>query len=464
MTLTPRYLFALMLLAIMPISAQAIGVSLPAYEKVTLANGTQLLLMEKHDVPLVSMNIRIRGGALLDAPGKQGTSALLAELMQKGAGSRDSQAFAEALDNSGGTLQIGSDMETLQLSSEFMSSDARLMIELSADALQRPLLSAESFAKVKERAIQTIIGNKDSDPRALLGIYGQSWLFRDHAYGQPVNGDESSQAQINLADIQAQHKKLGGDRTLIAVVGDFKTAEMKKLLSAAFGEWRAAEGTLPIISAKQQEQGRRVLLVDKPDATQSYFWLGNVGVNRLDSELAAQNVVNTVFGGRFTSMLNTELRIKSGLSYGASSRLSRYQQPGAAYISSFTKTESTEKAIDLAIVTLDQLHQNGISPETRTSAVNYVLGQYPPNLETGPDLAEKLTELALYGLDRSDVDSYGNRINTVSPAQLDAAIKIYPTRENLAIVIIGDASKLRDVAKKYGPVTEIKITDPRYIP
>ncbi|KFN41425.1 M16 family metallopeptidase [Arenimonas oryziterrae] len=461
---TPYRLFLATVLAASPMLALADGVALPAYEQVTLANGAQLLLMEKHDVPLIALDVRLRGGALADPAGKEGSAALLAELLKKGAGKRNAAQFAEAIDAAGGKLNVGSDLESLDLSAEFLSRDAQLMIDLSADALLRPAMDAGEFAKVRERAIQSIAAAKDSDPRQLVGPYGRAWLFRGHPYGRPADGDETSLATVTLADLQAYRTRLGGDRLIIAVVGDFQTADMKQRLQAAFGGWGKAQGELPTVPVKAKETGRRVLLVDKPGATQSYFWLGNVGVDRRDPELPAQTLVNTVFGGRFTSMINTELRIKSGLSYGASSGLARFDKPGTAQITSFTRTEATGQAIDLALATLDRLHKDGIAADMRESAKNYVLGQFPPDLETGPDLADKLAELAFYGLDRSDVDAYGERIRAVTPEQFAKGITVYPDTKDLAIVIIGDASKLRETAKKYGPVTEMKISDPHFAP
>ncbi|HMB56795.1 MAG TPA: pitrilysin family protein [Arenimonas sp.] len=458
-----RFVFAAALVAL-PLFANAQGIALPAYEQVTLANGTQLLLMEKHDVPLIALNARLRGGALADANGKEGSAALLAALMQKGAGKRDAKTFAETVDGAGGRLDIASDVESLQLNAEFMSRDAQLMIDLSADALLRPTLAPAEFAKVKDHAIQSIAAAKDSDPRQLLRIYGNAWLFRGTPYGRPRDGDETSLATVTLDDLHAYRNQLGGDRLIVAVVGDFHIADMKKALTAAFGGWEKAKGTLPTVAAKKPEQGRRVLLVDKPGATQSYFWLGNVGVDRRDPELAAQTLANTVFGGRFTSMINTELRIKSGLSYGAGSSLSRFDAPGAAAITSFTRTEDTGKALDLALATLDRLHKDGIAADMRESAKNYVLGQFPPTLETAPALAGKIAELAFYGLDRKDVDGFADRIKAATPEQFTKAIAVYPETADLAIVIIGDAGKLRETAKKYGPVTELKITDPHFVP
>jgi predicted Zn-dependent peptidase len=207
-----------------------------------------------------------------------------------------------------------------------------------------------------------------------------------------------------------------------------------------------------------------VLLVDKPGATQTYFALANIGSRHGDPAEAAQDLVQTAFGGRFTSMLNTELRIKSGLSYGASAQVQRPRQPGASVISSFTKTESTKAAIDLAIATLDRLHKDGLDAATIESAKRYVAGQYAPSLETAPQLAAQLVDMALYGDSRESVDRYLGDIAAATPAQIAAARSVFPDSKDLAIVAIGDASKIRDWMKAYGPLTEMKLTDPRFSP
>jgi predicted Zn-dependent peptidase len=211
--------------------------------------------------------------------------------------------------------------------------------------------------------------------------------------------------------------------------------------------------------------GRRVLLVDKPGATQTYFWLGNVGASRTDPERTAQAVVNTVFGGRFTSMLNTELRIKSGLTYGASASFKRLAQPGAFSMASFTATESTAAALDLAVATLERLRRDGIDAATLASAKTYLLGQFPPTIETNGALAGRLADLILHGLGPDDVDGFAARVSAVDDAVARRTIdRDFPSSSNLAIVLIGDAARIRNDARKYGPVTEMKITDPRFAP
>jgi len=442
------------------------SVKLPAFQRATLANGAEIVLMEKRDTPLVSMTVVVRGGALADAPGKEGTASLAAELMQKGAGKRDAAQFAEAIESAGGELGAGAGTESLSLSANFLARDAGLMLELAGDALLRPRLDPAEFEKARTLAIQSIAAAKDSDPRALIGAYGDAWLFRGQAYGRPVDGDERSLAAVTLEDVQryfAGHVR--GDRAIIVVVGDFAAADMKRRLEATFGGWGRAAAAAPAAQAVPRVAGRRVLLVDKPGAAQTYFWLGNVGASRTDPARTAQSVANTVFGGRFTSMINTELRIKSGLTYGAASAFDRMSQPGAFYVNSFTATGKTTDAIDLALATLDRLHATGVDETALTSAKTYMLGQFPPTIETNGQLAGRLAEMLFHGLGTDDVDEYAARVSAVDAAAVRAAIEqSFPKTGDLAIVLIGDAALIRDRVKKYGPVTEMKITDPAFAP
>ncbi len=446
-------------------SASAADIRLPEYQTITLDNGATLLLMPRKDVPLVAANIAVRGGALADAAGKEGTADLLGEMLSKGAGGRDALQFAQTVDGAGGNIGFGSSREAITASAQFLSKDSGLMLSLLADALLRPKMEAAEFDKLRKRAIDGLANAKDSDPNQLTPIYSSGWLFRGHPYGRSTGGDETSLATITLADVQAfRQQQMGGDRLVIAIAGDFDPQLVTAQVRDAFGGWAKASGTLPQVEAKARESGRRVLLVDKPGATQTYFALSNIGSRHGDPAEAAQDLVQTAFGGRFTSMLNTELRVKSGLTYGARSGIERSRQPGAATISSFTKTESTRAAIDLAIATLDGLHMDGLDAATIESAKHYVAGQFAPGLETAPQLSAQLVNMTVYGDSRDAIDGYLGRIATATPAQIAEARAVFPDSKDLAIVAIGDAAKIRETLQSYGPLTEMKLTDPRFSP
>ena len=442
------------------------AVRLPEFRSATLPNGAVVALVEKRDTPLVSMNVTVRGGGLGDPAGKDGTASLYTDLIQKGAGNRTAAQFAEAIENVGGSLSASAGTESIGVSASFMSRDVGLMLELVADVLQRPRLDAAEFEKARTLAVQSIVAAKDSDPRALMSSYGDAWLFRGHPYGRSVGGSEASLAAVTLDDIKRYYAgQVGGDRLIITVVGDFDSGTMLQQLERSFGNWRKAGAPLPIVPSPARVTGRPVLLVDKPGATQTYFWLGNVGASRTDPARTAQSVVNTVFGGRFTSMLNTELRIKSGLTYGANASFSRPSQPGSFRIASYSETGKTAQAIDMALETLARLHKEGLDADQLKSSQSYMLGQFPPSIETNGQIAARLADMSFYGLGPEDVNDYAQRVSRVDAAAVRSTIEqAFPQPDNLAIVLIGDAAQIRDAVQKYGPVTEMKISDPRFTP
>lgn len=444
--------------------ASAQEISLPEFERVVLGNGAVLLLAEKHDVPLVGMQAVVRGGTATDPVERAGMASLLATLLEKGAGDRDAAAFAEAAAAVGGAIGAGAEMESFTVTADFLSRDAELMIELVADMLMRPTLAEEEFLKEQQRSIALIQAAKGSNPRALIGSYANAFLFGDHPYGNPPFGSEASLAEITHDElVQHYETHFGGDRLILSVVGDFDIAAMRKKLAGVFGGWRAAAGSLAPVATFSRVTGRRVLLVDKPGAAQTYFVIGNVGVAIDYPRRAEMQLANTLFGGRFTSMLMTALRTEGGLTYHASSSVARYSAAGPVFIRSYTQTATTVEAIDLAIEKLGALHRRGFDDDIIASARNYIMGQFPPTLETAASLANMLAFLELNGLDRSYIDSYGEALEAATPVSLHNAIsEVYPAAKDVVIVLIGDAAAIRESVAKYGPVTEVSITEPRF--
>ena len=447
-------------------TAWSADVTLPEYERVELDNGTVLLLSEKHDVPLVGMQAVVRGGSAIDPEGRAGLAGLLASVMQKGAGDRDAAEFAEAVAGVGGRASVRAGLEAISVSAEFLSRDVGLMIELVADTLMRPTLGEEEFTKERDRSIALIQAAKGSDPSGLMPAYTNAFIFGDHAYGNPPGGSESTLAELTHDEIKQYYDAyFGGDRLIIAVVGDFDLEAMTAKLSSVFGRWAPATEELPAPSASAPSAAPRVLLVDKPGASQTYFSIGNIGVAVDYPRRAELNLANTVFGGRFTSMLVTALRVESGLTYSARSVVERYAEPGAVTIQSFTETSTTIEAIDMAISILDRLHIRGLNNEMITSARNYIMGQFPPTLETASSLARMLAYLEQNGLDRSYIDGYGAALAEATPVTISNTIaEAYPTADDLVFVLIGDAERIRDDVTKYGPVTEMSILEPRFRP
>jgi zinc protease len=444
--------------------AQAAGVKVPAHERIVLSNGMTLIVMPRHDIPLVSFNAVLRGGESAAAPGKSGVASLVAGLLEKGAGKRDAFAFVDAVEGVGGTFNAAAGPESIAIRGQFLARDQQLMLELLADALLRPRFKLEELENLRDRQIELIKAAKDSDPSELIGTYGRAYLFRGHPFARPVIGSESSLARLTHRDIvDYYHTYFRADQLTLIVAGDVDSAWLKKAVTKAFSDWPRSKRPPVVLPQPTPIKERSVLLVDSPGSVQTYFWIGNVGVDRHYPDRAALDLANTLYGGRFTSLLNTELRVKSGLSYGARSGFTRGSVAGEFAIRSFAQTQDTGRALDLSLQTLQQLKQSAVTQEMLDSARAYVLGQYPLDFETAMDWTVALGEIELYGLGVGYIENYSSQLQSVTLPQVQSVIETaFPAPDEVAIVLIGDAAALRDEVGRYGPITEMPLIQPDF--
>jgi len=445
-------------------AANHVNVKVPANERVTLPNGLRLILVPRHDIPLVACNLLLRGGALLDAPGHDGTAALAADLLTHGAGSRDAFAFADAVEGAGGNLDAAAHAEFIQVQGQFLARDSRLMLELLGDAVLHPRFDADEFDKLRERRIEEIKAAKDSQPQALLGNYGRALLFGAHPYANAVSGSEASLARLTLADVKRYYAaQSGADHAILVIAGDFDPAQARRDVAAVFGSWQRAAAPLPALPAPARVHGRRLLLVDAPGSAQTYIWMANVGVPRHYELRPALNIANLALGGSFGSLLNCELRQKAGLTYDASSRFTRGLVAGEFAISTFTQTDKSAQALELALATLGEFKKSGLDGAATDSARNYLLGQYPLAFETPFDWAVALGDLEFYGLPESYIGHFGSDLVATDAASIHAVIDAaFPSPDDLDIVLIGDAARIRESLAKFGPVTTMPLAAPAF--
>lgn len=455
-----------LLLAAVPALAQQSALKLPPYKKVKLPNGLTVLLMEQREVPIVSFEYAVKAGSVADPAGKEGTASITAEMLRKGTRTRTAAQLSAELDFIGGLLNAGAGPDSSSGSAEFLKKDLAKGLDLLSDVLLNPTFPPDEFSKMQAQRIDGIRSAKDR-AQAVMSPYYNAYLFGSHPYARPTGGDEKSLAAITRDDVAAfytAHYTPGN--TVLAVVGDFSTAEMEKLLAQKFGSWAAptsATAAPAKLAAPVAVQGKRLLLVDKPDSTQTFFRIGNVGIDSRHPDRVAIEVVNTLFGGRFTSMLNSALRIESGLTYGAGSFFDRRQVSGPFAINSYTRNETTERAMDMALEILKRLHAEGINEEQLASAKNYIKGQFPPGIETSDQLADLLVDLELRGLDEREINEFYARVDAVTLADARRVIQQHFPLEHLVFVLIGKASEIEPVVKKYAPKLDKKsISDPGF--
>ncbi|MGE5351629.1 MAG: M16 family metallopeptidase, partial [Acidobacteriota bacterium] len=201
------------------------------------------------------------------------------------------------------------------------------------------------------------------------------------------------------------------------------------------------------------------LLVNKDDATETTFLIGSYGIKQSNPDYVAVEVINTILGGRFTSWLNDELRVNSGLTYGARSEFSALKETGTFTISTYTGTATTVDAIDIALKVLKRLHEKGIDEKTLTSAKNYLKGQFPPKYETSGALAQLLVNMFTYNFNESFINDFEKNVDSLTLVKAKDIIAKYFPENNLQFVLIGKASEIKEKVAKYGQMTTVDIKD-----
>jgi predicted Zn-dependent peptidase len=444
-----RTLAAVILMLTLSSLAAAQTIKMPPHEKIVMKNGLTVLLMEKHGVPIVSFAALIKSGSAADPAGQEGLASQTAALLRKGTKNRSAQQFAADLDFIGGSFEAGAGADFTTISAEFLTKDLGKGLDIFADALLQPTFPQEEVDKSLAQTLDAVKGSKD-DPRQVLNIYYCGYLYGARGYGRPEDGDDISLKKINrdsIAKFYAANYAPGN--TILAVAGEFNAAELRKQLEATLGAWPAKPVAAVTIPTVAPAKGKRLLLIDKPDATQTYFAIGNVETAAGDPDRVAIRVVNTIFGGRFTSMLNEAMRVESGLTYGVRSTFDPRKQPGPFEIFTFTKNDSTVQAMDMALEVLHKLHKDGITAEQLTSAKSYIKGQFSPTIETSRALAQRMAGDEFYGLDDSEVDQLEARIDAVTLETARQAIQKHFPEENLVFVLIGQAAAIAPAVKKY---------------
>jgi len=433
---------------------------LPKYDVITLDNGLTVYLMEKKDVPIISVSAVFDAGAIKDGEIK-GLSSFTAEALKFGTKSYTKNQIDSIFNFYGSSLNTYSRLDFAGIYTQFIKDDIDKLFPVLKDVITNPTFPDEEINKRKQRWAAELEQAKES-PRQVIGAYYNKFLFNDSPYGNPVNGTQKSIEKIDRIAVSDFYlKNIRPENCAVAVVGDFDADKMKEQLVNYFAGWNSTTPRL-INDTRENEKPLKesaVYLINKDNAKETTFMIGGFGVPMSNQDQIQIDVINTILGGRFTSWLNDELRVNAGYTYGARSRFASYKTAGTFYISTFTATKNTEPAIDLAIKTYNRLFEKGIDEATLKSAKNYVKGQFPPDYETAGSLAGFLTQKYIYGLEDSYINDFENTVDGMTVKTANEIINKYFPKDNLQFVLIGKADVIRDIAKKYGKITEKNISE-----
>jgi predicted Zn-dependent peptidase len=434
---------------------------LPPIERLQLSNGLSVVLLEKHDVPLVQIDLLVKVGSTMDPDGKFGLADMTAAMLDEGAGKRSALELAEEVDFLGAHLSTSADYHhsTISLHTPLRQLDTAL--ELMADVVRRPAFAEEELERQRALRLTRLVQWRD-EPRDVASVAFNQILFGSgHPYGVPRLGSAESLRAMSVQDLKQFHAAyFHPGNAVFIVVGDVDAKRVLPKLESLFGDW--ATGKIPSLELAKVEQVKRrqIYLVDKPGAAQSVIQIGRIGVARKTEDYDAIVVMNTILGGSFASRLNQNLREEHGYTYGAGSAFSFRPAPGPFRAASSVQTAVTDKALAEFMKELRGILEP-VPAEELTRAKNYVALGFPSDFQTVGGIARQLRELVLYGLPDDYFNDYIQNILAVNGDDVQRVAKKYIDPDKLAIIIVGDSETIKRglEALDLGPLREMTVED-----
>ena len=433
---------------------------LPKETEATLSNGLRVLVAPRGRIPLVSIRLSIHGGSAADVPGKEGLADFAAKLLRRGAASLSADAIDEAVELHGGSLAIGAGEDTVALAITAPAEHLGPMLDVLGKIVASPTFALEEVASARERTLAQLASELD-DPSAVAERAITRAIWGEHPYGHDVSGRPASVATFTRDDALAFHRDRTGPKvTWLTVVGAVQPARAIELAEEAFAPWRGGPESSPEAPRRERaDMAGKILLVDKPDQTQSQVRIGDVALTKRHPDYLPATVVNCVLGAGFTSRLVDEIRVNRGLSYGVSSYLGPLRSGGTLVIDTFTKTGSTREIIDVALAEVEKLRKKGLRASELEKAKTYLCGLFPLRIETNEALAAGFADLRLNALGNDWIERYRERVQAVTQAEALRLAREHFLPRPPAIAIVGKASEVAPQLEGLGEIVQIKVAD-----
>ena len=435
---------------------------LPPITRATFDNGLRVLIAEYHELPLVEFHLIVGAGAAEDPPGKGGLAALTAGTLTRGTGKLSADELARAIESLGGRITATPGTDGTIVTAEFLSQDFAAGLDLLRQVLLDPAFARDEVRRRRDEQAAGIVAALE-DASAIADECFAGFLYGSHPYGRPIEGLSTTVPKLGRGDVADFYERwYRPNDTILVLVGDVAAPEATVRLREAFGAWRPRPDALAVRAAPPARlTARRVLLVDKPDATQTQIRLGNVAIARNDPAYIPAVVANTILGGGFTSQLIEELRIKRSLTYSAWSTFAARLTGGDFRLGTFTKTPTTAETLALALSVEGEFRSHAPARERLAKAKTYLRGQFPLRIESPDALAARLGEAEFNGLGPEELATYRARVAAVTPEQAAAvAGKLMPPPEAVAIVVVGKAAEIHDaLASRFGPLETMAARD-----
>lgn len=425
-----------------------------AYEELTLDNGLKIIVVENREVPYISVELGMDAGAWTEE--KPGSAGMALSMLTKGTDSMTEKELASELETFAISLSGGASVDASAISMGALPEHIDRALRLLSEVVLTNTMPASEFTKLKNQ-MTTALAISEKTPAEMADRELRRRLYGDHPYARTTTGTVADLKTLELDDVKGWWTKFARpDMCTLIFAGDIDMAEAGSLAKNYFIGWQAS-GERPTLQLPElpEPTATHIYLVDDSNV-QSEIRVGQRSLTRADSDYFASRVVNGYFGGAFSARLNETIRVQKGLTYGARGGFSAKKQAGEFVISTFSKTASTIETLEAIVEEIARLQTEPPNSKELENTISYFVGSYPATRETSQQVASELWSQRVLGLP----DDYPQQLlSAVSSTTAEMCLKVaqkHVTPEQLTIVVVGPARKLKEELEKIAPVTVVR--------
>lgn len=443
-----------------PAVGKAPTLKIPTWTKTKLANGAELIVVQKHDLPLIAVNIDFVGGsANYEAADKLGVASFAAQLLSEGTKTKTADQLSDAQQLLGTTIVAGVGQESGTIRFTSLASKFEPAMALLADMLVNSTFPDSALERNRGRALVALTQGRDQPNTIAANVFSKVVYGDDHPYGRVVS--DRTVKTITRADVVSfANAYFKPGRAVITIAGDIDPATARRVVEKTLAAWPAG-GERPSFAygAVPTPKARTIYLVDKPKAAQSVFAFGEPGPARDTPDYYALEVMNRLLGGMFQSRLNHDIREVKGYSYGVTSRFAYGRGPGAFKASGGIVSAKTDSAL-MGFMT----HFRGVQGEMPFTDDEVTVGKQsliqslPSAFSTVGSMAGAISNIYTQDLPETYFADYTAKVNAVTREDLVRAAKQYIDTDHLNLVIVGDRASIEGPLKATG-IAPIQVLD-----
>src|ERR1700733_10111705 len=436
-----------------PVSNEILRVKIPKPTEINLPNGLTILVLEDHRLPLVTARLTILGaGALNDPPDVPGLANITATMLKEGTKTLSSKQIAEQSDQLGAMIlaQAPWASESATFTASGLSDNASQWIPLASDILLNPSFPESELNKLKQRTKVQL-----QQQRSTAGFLMQE-RFNRAVYGNHPAAITSPTPQaldkITPSMLAEWHAaRYVPENAILGVAGDITPAQVTQMFSA-LPAWKAGPSKAALPTATKPASGRKIFLVDRPGAVQTDVQIGNIAISRLDADYVPMVVMDRIVGGGASARLFMNLREVHGYTYGAYSQLVARRYAGPWIAQGSMRTDATGGAMTEFMNEIDRIRDMSVPEKELEETKRSIVAGFALTLERPTELLDYAIALKVYNLPADYWDTYPAKIMAITAEQIERVARKYIVPDDLQIVAVGDAAKLKPVLDKYGTV------------